>query len=98
MPVRSATAIQISGVRTPSMSRVAMDCLGRFTGGVFHMTRGVASLGLPIRLAKRPVDLIDITNSMAAIGRFQRGDEIFFGKVVDGEVFRLHGDAFGSPS
>jgi len=35
---------------------------------------------------------------MAAIGRFQKGDEIFFAKVVDGEVFRLNGDAFGSPS
>src|SRR5260221_5459563 len=35
---------------------------------------------------------------MAAIGRFQRGDEIFVAKVVDGEVFRLLGDPFGSPS
>lgn len=35
---------------------------------------------------------------MAAIGRFQRGDEIFCAKVVDGEVFRLKGDIFGSPS
>lgn len=35
---------------------------------------------------------------MAAIGRFQRGEEIFFAKVVDGEVFRLQGDPFGSPS
>jgi 2-keto-4-pentenoate hydratase/2-oxohepta-3-ene-1,7-dioic acid hydratase in catechol pathway len=35
---------------------------------------------------------------MAAIGRFQKGDEIFFAKVVDGEVFRLIGDVFGSPS
>ncbi len=35
---------------------------------------------------------------MAAIGRFQKGDEIFFARVVDGEVFRLHGDVFGSPS
>src|SRR3954469_21697775 len=35
---------------------------------------------------------------MAAIGRFQKGDEIFHAKVVDGEVFRLHGDVFGSPS
>jgi len=51
-----------------------------------------------IGLARAWCDLIDITNSMAAIGRFQRGDEIFFAKVVDGEVFRLHGDPFGSPS
>lgn len=35
---------------------------------------------------------------MAAIGRFQRGDEIFHAKVVDGELFRLRGDVFGSPS
>jgi 2-keto-4-pentenoate hydratase/2-oxohepta-3-ene-1,7-dioic acid hydratase in catechol pathway len=35
---------------------------------------------------------------MAAIGRFQKGDEIFYGKVVDGEIFRLRGDVFGSPS
>lgn len=35
---------------------------------------------------------------MAAIGRFQKGTEIFYAKVVDGELFRLHGDVFGSPS
>jgi len=35
---------------------------------------------------------------MAAIGRFQRGEEIFHAKVVDGELFRLVGDVFGSPS
>lgn len=35
---------------------------------------------------------------MAAIGRFQKGDEIFYAKVVDGDVYRLHGDVFGSPS
>ena len=35
---------------------------------------------------------------MAAIGRFQKGDEIFYAKVVDGEIFRLKGDVFGSPS
>ncbi|MBI5772821.1 MAG: hypothetical protein HZA89_03640, partial [Verrucomicrobia bacterium] len=35
---------------------------------------------------------------MAAIGRFQKGDEIFHAKVVDGELFRLQGDVFGSPS
>lgn len=35
---------------------------------------------------------------MAAIGRFQKGDEIFYAKVVDGEVFPLRGDVFGSPS
>jgi 2-keto-4-pentenoate hydratase/2-oxohepta-3-ene-1,7-dioic acid hydratase in catechol pathway len=35
---------------------------------------------------------------MAAIGRFQKGDEIFHAKVVDGELYRLRGDLFGSPS
>src|SRR5258706_10619500 len=35
---------------------------------------------------------------MAAIGRFQKGEEVFYAKVIDGELFRLHGDVFGSPS
>ena len=35
---------------------------------------------------------------MAAIGRFQNGDDVFYAKVVDGELFRLRGDVFGSPS
>lgn len=35
---------------------------------------------------------------MAAIGRFQKGKEIFYAKVMDGELFRLHGDVFGAPS
>src|SRR5436190_9695700 len=35
---------------------------------------------------------------MAAIGRFQKGEEIFYAKVVDGEIYRLNGDVFGSPS
>ncbi|MCP5522138.1 MAG: fumarylacetoacetate hydrolase family protein [Verrucomicrobiales bacterium] len=35
---------------------------------------------------------------MAAIGRFQKGDDIFYAKVVDGELFRAKGDVFGSPS
>src|SRR6185437_9035292 len=35
---------------------------------------------------------------MAAIGRFQKGEDIFYAKVVDGELFRLQGDVFGSPS
>jgi 2-keto-4-pentenoate hydratase/2-oxohepta-3-ene-1,7-dioic acid hydratase in catechol pathway len=35
---------------------------------------------------------------MAAIGRFQKDDEVFYAKVVDGEIFRLLGDVFGSPS
>lgn len=33
---------------------------------------------------------------MAAIGRFQKGGEIFYGKVLDGEVFRVKGDVFGA--
>lgn len=35
---------------------------------------------------------------MAAIGRFQKDDEIFYAKVVDGGLFRLRGDVFGSPT
>ncbi len=35
---------------------------------------------------------------MAAIGRFQKDEEIFHAKVVDGELFRLRGEVFGSPS
>ena len=35
---------------------------------------------------------------MAAIGRFQKGDEFFYAKAVDGQLFKLHGDVFGSPS
>jgi 2-keto-4-pentenoate hydratase/2-oxohepta-3-ene-1,7-dioic acid hydratase in catechol pathway len=35
---------------------------------------------------------------MATIGRFQKGDEIFYAKVVDGELYRLRGDVFGSPA
>jgi 2-keto-4-pentenoate hydratase/2-oxohepta-3-ene-1,7-dioic acid hydratase in catechol pathway len=35
---------------------------------------------------------------MAAIGRFQKGDEIFYAKVVDGNLYRLRGDVFGAPS
>jgi 2-keto-4-pentenoate hydratase/2-oxohepta-3-ene-1,7-dioic acid hydratase in catechol pathway len=35
---------------------------------------------------------------MATIGRFSKGEEIFYAKVVNGEIFRAHGDVFGSPS
>jgi 2-keto-4-pentenoate hydratase/2-oxohepta-3-ene-1,7-dioic acid hydratase in catechol pathway len=35
---------------------------------------------------------------MAAIGRFQKGDDIFYAKVVDGEIYRVQGDVFSSPS
>ena len=34
---------------------------------------------------------------MAAIGRFQKGEEVFYAKVVDGELFRMRGDVFRSP-
>src|SRR5215831_13057427 len=35
---------------------------------------------------------------MAVIGRFQKHKETFYARVVDGEMFRLRGDVFGSPS
>jgi 2-keto-4-pentenoate hydratase/2-oxohepta-3-ene-1,7-dioic acid hydratase in catechol pathway len=35
---------------------------------------------------------------MAAIGRFQKGEEIFYARVVDGQLFRALGDVFGSPT
>jgi 2-keto-4-pentenoate hydratase/2-oxohepta-3-ene-1,7-dioic acid hydratase in catechol pathway len=35
---------------------------------------------------------------MAAIGRFQKSEDVFFAKVVDGEIYRVLGDVFGSPS
>lgn len=35
---------------------------------------------------------------MAAIGRFQKGNEIFHAKVVDGELYRVVGDVFSSQS
>ncbi len=35
---------------------------------------------------------------MAAIGRFQKGEEIFYAKIVDGELFRVCGDIFASHS
>jgi 2-keto-4-pentenoate hydratase/2-oxohepta-3-ene-1,7-dioic acid hydratase in catechol pathway len=35
---------------------------------------------------------------MAAIGRFQKGDEIFYAKVLDGQLFKVRGDVFGAPT
>jgi len=35
---------------------------------------------------------------MAAIGRFQKGDDVFHAKVVDGELFRLRDAVSGAPS
>jgi 2-keto-4-pentenoate hydratase/2-oxohepta-3-ene-1,7-dioic acid hydratase in catechol pathway len=52
----------------------------------FHLARAAPGL------------LLMTDNFMAAIGRFQKGDEIFYAKVVDGELFRVRGDVFGSPS
>jgi 2-keto-4-pentenoate hydratase/2-oxohepta-3-ene-1,7-dioic acid hydratase in catechol pathway len=34
---------------------------------------------------------------MATIGRFSKGEEIFYAKVVNGEIFRAHGDVFDAP-
>src|SRR2546428_12559985 len=53
---------------------------------------------LPIHLAMSRRDLLQEAPPMAAIGRFQKGDDIFYAKVVDGELYRLQGDVFGSPS
>jgi 2-keto-4-pentenoate hydratase/2-oxohepta-3-ene-1,7-dioic acid hydratase in catechol pathway len=49
-------------------------------------------------IAESRGDLLQRSRFMAAIGRFQRGEEIFYAKVVDGELFRVQGDVFGSPS
>jgi 2-keto-4-pentenoate hydratase/2-oxohepta-3-ene-1,7-dioic acid hydratase in catechol pathway len=35
---------------------------------------------------------------MATIGRFQKGTDIFYAKIVDGEIFRARGDIFGKPT
>ena len=35
---------------------------------------------------------------MAAIGRFQKGDDIFYAKGEDGALYKLKGDVFGAPS
>lgn len=35
---------------------------------------------------------------MATIGRFQKGDDIFYAKIVDGQFYRAHGDIFGKPT
>src|ERR1035441_9351716 len=35
---------------------------------------------------------------MATIGRFQIGDETFYAKVIEGEIYRARGDVFGSPT
>ncbi|MCX7721984.1 MAG: fumarylacetoacetate hydrolase family protein [Verrucomicrobiae bacterium] len=35
---------------------------------------------------------------MAAIGRFQKDDEIFYAKVVEGQLYRLRGDIFSAPT
>ncbi len=35
---------------------------------------------------------------MAAIGRFFKDASVFYAKVVEGEIFRAHGDIFGAPT
>ena len=35
---------------------------------------------------------------MAAIGLFQKGENIFYAKVEDGDLYKLKGDIFGAPS
>lgn len=35
---------------------------------------------------------------MAAIGRFQKDNEIFYAKVAEGELYRIRGDVFSSPT
>ncbi len=42
--------------------------------------------------------LVHVLNAMPAIGRFQKGDDIFYAKIVDGAAFRVRGDVFGAPS
>ncbi len=49
-------------------------------------------------LAAGPGVCYKLHRFMAAIGRFQKGDDIFYAKVVDGEIFRMRGDVFGSSS
>src|SRR6266566_8405788 len=65
-----------------------------------HQQLGAARFtnSLPIHLAMTRCGLLQEAPPMAAIGRFQKGDDIFYAKVVDGELFRLQGDVFGSPS
>jgi 2-keto-4-pentenoate hydratase/2-oxohepta-3-ene-1,7-dioic acid hydratase in catechol pathway len=35
---------------------------------------------------------------MATLGRFQKGDEVFYARVIDGEIYRARGEIFGSPT
>ena len=35
---------------------------------------------------------------MAAIGRFQKGDDVFHAKIVEGKLYRLIRGVFGAPS
>ena len=35
---------------------------------------------------------------MAAIGLFQKGDNVFYAKVEDGDLYKLKGDVFSAPS
>jgi len=59
-----------------------------------HKTASLCGHGLlACRPGSAPVILPAI---MTAIGRFRLGEEVFFAKVIDGEVYPLHGDPFTS--
>jgi 2-keto-4-pentenoate hydratase/2-oxohepta-3-ene-1,7-dioic acid hydratase in catechol pathway len=60
--------------------------------------KGFCQRNRAFQLAMPPDGLLESVIAMAAIGRFQKGEEIFYAKVVDGELFKLRGDIFGSPS
>ena len=47
---------------------------------------------------RAPAELLPCGHIMAAIGRFQKGAEIFHARVVEGQLFRLRGDVFASPT
>jgi 2-keto-4-pentenoate hydratase/2-oxohepta-3-ene-1,7-dioic acid hydratase in catechol pathway len=49
-------------------------------------------------LAHAAPALLRSLHFMAAIGRFQKGEEVFYARVLDGEAYRLRGEVFGSPS
>src|SRR5258706_10457702 len=69
MPVFSATAIQISGVSTPSMSSVTIDC---FTGGSFSVLerKSQRKLQRANRIAYAPVEVVAVFQADRANHRF----------------------------
>ncbi len=65
---------------------------------IFFMPVGVFGYpGKHLLMARTP-DRDYNPKLMAAIGRFQRNNEVFFAKVVDDELFRVTDDVFGPPS